>query len=931
MAKQQDTKPVSIDKEEYAFLMSYLMSGVDDLRSWFTEQQDDLVQLAPPDDKSIFLETGTPNLIPFDDLTFPKKFNAGLIPVTEYTVPVFPITIGVDSVTRQTVFYNVKGKAIFALAPVPGYDPLAYVKQKMPGLYSGAYSPDDVKFWEGVYSMCRLYISLKLIQPDMLEPYLYAKAQMEAAEQRENSMAARGPAIEKEDTNFSFTAIRKVTNGLQVTLGYPSGTTNVLDIYACTNIVPEVWVILATNLATIGTTSLVWTYTNWSTTVYAFGAGKSDADGDGDGIGDSREMLVYGTDETNSDSDSDNLSDGAEINTNGTDPLKADTDSDGVQDGDEIADGTNPLNPNDPPNVLGQISYSGGQTGVIRVIAVTSSNSWSTNASVTLNAPGNYQIPNLRQTNYWLKAFRDTDGDGSTNATEALGVHSNVSIVITSQMTNINIILADPDADTDSLPDWWENRYWGSITNQAATDDPDGDAYNNLEEYQSGTSPTNSASHPWNISGTTTYGGWLTGVVRVIAAASSDSWTAVQFTTNAGGAFTITHLPPGSNYWVKAFVDANGDASNEASEAWGVSTSNPVLLTNNATNVTLTLTDPDQDADALPDWWETQYGFNTASGGGGNGLGWWKLNEGSGTNVFDSSSLSNHGAAVNLGTNAWTAGVISNALTLSGTNHVQLSHNANLSPGMLSLSMWVRPAQAMGTNTVAVFFSKLTNGAGSGYGLSYSNGSLVFVVGVNGTACKLSAAQTLSTNWSHLVATYSGPNQALYVNGIAVAQTNYNWGTSIGDIRTNGANPRIGATAFDPPTNFFAGAIDDVQLDGEGWTSNRVHGVYQTGADSDGDGLSNWKEYQLRTNPQNSDTDGDGFSDGEEVNVMGTDPLNPNDGQGMTADARQRIVYYWNMIYPTTLTFTNAPGSAADLQDLDNALQSLSGKFYRQK
>jgi hypothetical protein len=42
--------------------------------------------------------------------------------------------------------------------------------------------------------------------------------------------------------------------------------------------------------------------------------------------------------------------------------------------------------------------------------------------------------------------------------------------------------------------------------------------------------------------------------------------------------------------------------------------------------------------------------------------------------------------------------------------------------------------------------------------------------------------------------------------------------------------------------------------------------------DTDGDGLSNLREYQLGTDPRNPDTDGDSASDGAEVNA-GTDPL----------------------------------------------------------
>jgi hypothetical protein len=44
------------------------------------------------------------------------------------------------------------------------------------------------------------------------------------------------------------------------------------------------------------------------------------------------------------------------------------------------------------------------------------------------------------------------------------------------------------------------------------------------------------------------------------------------------------------------------------------------------------------------------------------------------------------------------------------------------------------------------------------------------------------------------------------------------------------------------------------------------------GVDSDGDGLPDWLELEIGTNPRNPDTDGDGFPDGLEI-VLGSDPL----------------------------------------------------------
>ncbi|MCM1508369.1 MAG: cellulose binding domain-containing protein [Ruminococcus flavefaciens] len=46
--------------------------------------------------------------------------------------------------------------------------------------------------------------------------------------------------------------------------------------------------------------------------------------------------------------------------------------------------------------------------------------------------------------------------------------------------------------------------------------------------------------------------------------------------------------------------------------------------------------------------------------------------------------------------------------------------------------------------------------------------------------------------------------------------------------------------------------------------------------DCDQDGLSNYQEYLIGTDPFNTDSDFDNISDGDEVNIYGTDPMNPD-------------------------------------------------------
>ncbi|MDI6401604.1 OmpA family protein [Balneolaceae bacterium ANBcel3] len=69
--------------------------------------------------------------------------------------------------------------------------------------------------------------------------------------------------------------------------------------------------------------------------------------------------------------------------------------------------------------------------------------------------------------------------------------------------------------------------------------------------------------------------------------------------------------------------------------------------------------------------------------------------------------------------------------------------------------------------------------------------------------------------------------------------------------------------------------------------------------DTDGDGLTDGQElYEYNTDPLVVDTDGDGLSDGDEVLVYGTDPLNPDtDGDGLS-DGDEVLIYRTDPLNP---------------------------------
>ena len=150
----------------------------------------------------------------------------------------------------------------------------------------------------------------------------------------------------------------------------------------------------------------------------------------------------------------------------------------------------------DVPSIWGQISYSGSATGDIHVLAVTGSNSWDETYSLIIpyvagtdtnggeyyvTFPVNYTLVGLPASNYWIRAYMDTDTNGVVSLLDPSGQYATNSIPVSNRVTGVNMSVAY-DSDSDGLPDWWELTYWGNLS-ATATNDLDGDGATNYKEY----------------------------------------------------------------------------------------------------------------------------------------------------------------------------------------------------------------------------------------------------------------------------------------------------------------------------------------------------------------------------------------------------------------------------------------------------------------
>lgn len=205
----------------------------------------------------------------------------------------------------------------------------------------------------------------------------------------------------------------------------------------------------------------------------------------------------------------------------------------------------------------GTISYAGLQTGTVYVVANAGAAGIWTNM---LSSTGAYEFAQLvPYTNYNITAWRDYTANGQKDPWEAQRAYAGNPVgLFTSNVPNADITLTNP---------------------------------------------------VFSVSGTATYSGGQTGLVHAIVSVDPEGTQILSRTIFPilSGTFTITNVPGGGPFHVRAFMDYNGNGTNENWEACSAWSNNPVAITGNVTGISVPLVDLDSDYDGMPDWWEMLY------------------------------------------------------------------------------------------------------------------------------------------------------------------------------------------------------------------------------------------------------------------------------------------------------------------------------------
>jgi hypothetical protein len=194
-------------------------------------------------------------------------------------------------------------------------------------------------------------------------------------------------------------------------------------------------------------------------------------------------------------------------------------------------------------------------------------------------------------------------------------------------------------------------------------------------------------------------------------------------------------------------------------------------------------------------------------------VGWWKLDEGTGTTVADASGGGHDGAFAE-GTPEWVEGVFGSGLQFDGASELEIADHADfhLEEG-LTVCLWAQPESDQ--PNYGKFFCKQKSGEYP-YALQYSS-SLQIRATVNASdRFDTPSIPNFAGEWGHLCFTYDGSAVILYRDGEEVTRN----AEASGPLAQNDLSLSIGGRLNSGQD--YAGIIDDVRLYKRALTAEEV-------------------------------------------------------------------------------------------------------------
>jgi RHS repeat-associated protein len=211
-----------------------------------------------------------------------------------------------------------------------------------------------------------------------------------------------------------------------------------------------------------------------------------------------------------------------------------------------------------------------------------------------------------------------------------------------------------------------------------------------------------------------------------------------------------------------------------------------------------------------------------------NLVGYWNLNEGTGTTANDTSGTGNNGTLMNMDNTNWVAGKAGTALNFAGTNdYVDIPHSTSLNiSNYLTVGVWVNPSVASNAGYVIEKQSSWHFQIGGYAGVQ---NRLDLTLYQNGSAYDTISSPSIPTDtWTYVAFTYSKDDPThkpkLYING---TETTYSLQQAMPSnyiLYTTPNDVNIGR--YGGGVAYFNGKIDDARIYSRVLTPAEVLALY---------------------------------------------------------------------------------------------------------
>lgn len=200
--------------------------------------------------------------------------------------------------------------------------------------------------------------------------------------------------------------------------------------------------------------------------------------------------------------------------------------------------------------------------------------------------------------------------------------------------------------------------------------------------------------------------------------------------------------------------------------------------------------------------------------------GYWKMNEGTGSILFDNSGNANNAVFQNPKDIIWIAGIEGQAINLPGTlkRFAMAPNHASLNiTNAITLAAWIKPVDLSSR-------SILSKTSPDGYELAVHKSGKVefkFNTTTNGATYRILSNANYPTGgntWMHVAATFDGTTSKIYINGVLDNSVTYNPVTII----SNSSPLYIGAVLA---ANRWKGGLDEVRLYNGALTATEINDV----------------------------------------------------------------------------------------------------------